>query len=128
MAVRTVSFAHWSPRWGGVAILLGLAGAAGLAAAGQSQIAVALLAGLGAASGVLLAAGQLQFRPRESRIEARMRDLFSALPSAVAVTDRKGIVIWRSESFLQAVGGLGLEQDLSRLGERSPETAAAIFR
>ncbi len=129
MALRTRSFAHWSPWLAGAAVGVALAaGTAGLAAAGASQIVAGLLAGVGAATVILAAVGHLQFRPRESRIEDRLREIFSALPVPIAVTDRKGIVLWRSEAFATAVGGLGLEQDLSRLGERQPETAAAIFR
>jgi two-component system cell cycle sensor histidine kinase/response regulator CckA len=111
-----------------VAFGLGAAGVIGLSAAGEGQIALALLAGAGAAAGVLFAAGQLHFKPVEGKSDDSVRRIFSALPAAVAITSKKGLIQFASETFLNTAGGLGLDQDLSRLGERQPETAAAIFR
>jgi two-component system cell cycle sensor histidine kinase/response regulator CckA len=128
MAVRSMPFAHWNPHWGAAAIGLGGAGATVLSVAGHGEAALALLAALGAAGSVLLAAGQLQFTSGRRGLNDRASRVFSALPVPFAVTDKKGIILWRSEVFLNTVGGLGLEQDLSRLGERHPETAASIFR
>jgi two-component system, cell cycle sensor histidine kinase and response regulator CckA len=128
MAVRSMPFAHWRPHWGGALVVLGAAGAVALSAAGHGQAALALLAFLGAGAGVLFAAGQLSFRPAESKIDDRAKRIFSALPAAMAVTDKKGVILWQSCAFSDAVGALGLEQDLSRLGERHSETAAALFR
>ena len=76
---------------------------------------------------MLFAAGQLHLKPDHSSDE-RIQRLFGALPSAVAVTNGRGLVQWSSEAFLTVVGGLGDNHDLSRLGERHPETSAAIFR
>ncbi len=128
MAVRSMPFAHWSPHWNSAAVGLGAAGAVSLAVAGEGQAALAVLAGIGAAAGVLFAAGQLHFKPAEGKSDDRIRGIISALPAAVAVTNKRGLIQWGSEAFLNTVGGLGLDQDLSRLGERQPETAAAIFR
>jgi two-component system cell cycle sensor histidine kinase/response regulator CckA len=111
-----------------VAFGLGALGAAVLFAAGEAQTALGLLAGIGAAAGVLFAAGLLQFKPAEAQSDDRAGRIFTALPAAVAVTSKKGLIQWASEAFLNTVGGLGLDHDLSRLGERQPETAAAIFR
>ncbi len=126
--MRSMRFAqpdtHWATACGGLAA----AGAAVLYAAGQGQAALALLAVMGAASAVLFAAGQLQFKDAEASIESRIRHIFGALPAAVAVTDSRGIVRWQSQPFLNAAGVLGLDNDLSKLGERRPEIAAAVFR
>ena len=127
MAVQSMAFAHWNPHWNSVAFGLGAAGAIALSAAGYGQITLALLAGLGAAASVLFAAGQLHLKPDHSA-DDRMQRLFGALPAAVAVTNSRGLVQWSSEAFLNLVGGLGDNHDLSRLGERHPEAAAAIFR
>ena len=127
MAVQSTAFAHWNPHWNSVAFGLGAAGAIALSAAGYGQIALALLAGLGAAASVLFAAGQLHLKPDHGSDE-RMQRLFGALPAAVAVTNGRGLIQWSSEAFLNAVDGLGDNLDLSRLGDRNPEAAAAIFR
>ncbi|MGO9984791.1 MAG: ATP-binding protein [Rhodomicrobium sp.] len=127
MAVRFMPFAHWAPNWGGAALGAGAAGLAALALEGQGTVALALLAGAGAAGGVLLAAGQLHFGRAEGREEGHYRDILSALPEAVAITDRKGSVLWKSEAFRFALGSGG-GTDLSRLGERQPEAAASVFR
>ncbi len=127
MAVQSMTFAHWNPHWNSVAFGLGAAGAIALSAAGYGWVALALLAGLGAAASVLFAAGQLHLKPDHSS-DDRIQRLFGALPAAVAVTNSRGLVQWSSETFLSLVGGLGDNHDLSRLGERNPEAAAAIFR
>ena len=128
MAVQSMAFAHWHPHWNSVAFGLGAAGTIALSASGHGQIALALLAGLGAAASVLFAAGQLYFKPAEGKPDDRIQRLFAALPAAVAVSDSRGLIHWSSDSFLNAVSGVGNDHDLSRLGERQPETAAAIFR
>ncbi len=128
MAVRSMAFAHWHPHWNSVAFGLGAAGTIALSAAGHGQIALALLAGLGAAASVLFAAGQLHFKPAEGKSDDPVQRLFSALPAAVAVSDGRGLIQWSSDSFVNAVSGVGNDHDLSRLGERHPENAAAIFR
>ncbi len=128
MTVRPMPFAHWSPNWSGVAFGFGAIGALALTFAGQANVALMLLAGLGAAGAVLFAAGQLHFAPIEGKAEDRIRHLFSALPAPIAVTNKKGAIRWSSDAFTNIVGGLGLDQDISRLGEGRPETAAAIFR
>ncbi|HWJ17416.1 MAG TPA: response regulator [Geobacterales bacterium] len=122
-----MAFAHWNPHWNSVAFGLGAAGAIALSAAGYGWVALALLAGLGAAASVLFAAGQLHLKPDHGSDE-RIQRLFGALPAAVAVTNGRGLVQWSSEAFLNAVDGLGDDHDLSRLGDRHPEAAAAIFR
>ena len=127
MAVQSMAFAHWNPHWNSVAFGLGAAGAIALSAAGYGWVALALLAGLGAAASVLFAAGQLHLKPDHGSDE-RIQRLFGALPAAVAVTNGRGLVQWSSEAFLNAVDGLGDDHDLSRLGDRHPEAAAAIFR
>jgi two-component system cell cycle sensor histidine kinase/response regulator CckA len=127
MAVQSMTFAHWNPHWNSVAFGLGAAGAIALSAAGYGQIALALLAVLGAAASVLFAAGQLHLKPDHGNDE-RIQRLFGALPAAVAVTNGRGLVQWSSEAFLSVVDGLGDNHDLSRLGERHPEAAGAIFR
>ncbi len=126
MAERSMAFAHWSPHWNSVAFGLGAAGAIALSGAGYGQVALALLAGLGAAASVLFAAGHLTLTP-EGESDERIRRLFTALPGAVAVSNGRGLIEWSNDAFLNAVG-LGDHHDLSRLGERDPETAAAIFR
>ena len=127
MAVQLMAFAHWNPHWNSVAFGLGAVGMIALSAAGHGQIALALLAGLGAAASVLFAAGQLHLEP-EGESDERIQHLFSALPAAVAVSDGRGLIQWSSETFLNAVGGLADHHDLSRLAEQRPEAAAAIFR
>ncbi len=121
-------FSHMSERLSGTATSLGLAGVVGLAIAGEGLLAALLLAGFGAAAAVLIVSGVLRLRPKESRTESRLREIFDALPSPLAVTDRRGSLLWRSDTFMKAIGGLGLERDLTRLGERDPEAAAAMFR
>jgi two-component system cell cycle sensor histidine kinase/response regulator CckA len=128
MAVRPMSFAHWHPHWNGLAFGLGVAAVIALLTTGQSQVALALLASLGGAGGVLFAAGQLHFKPHNGKSQESARRLFSALPVPVAVTDKRGLIQWASDAFMNTVGSLGLYEDLSTLGERHPETAAAIFR
>ena len=128
MTVRPMPFAHWSPNWSGVAFGFGAIGALALTFVGQADVALMLLAGLGAAGAVLFAAGQLHFSPVEGKAEDRIRHLFSALPAPIAITNKKGAIRWSSDAFMNIVGGLGLDQDISRLGEGRPETAAAIFR
>ncbi len=123
MAVRFMPFAHWSPKWGAAAT-----GLAALALSGQGQAALTLLAALGAAGAVLIAAGQLHFSRRESQIDGHLQHILSALPAPAAVSDRRGKVLWKSEAFGSALGGSKPCQDLSRLGEGEPEAAAAIFR
>ena len=127
MAVRFMPFAHWSPKWGVAATGAGAAGLSALALAGQGQAALTLLAASGAAGAVLITAGQLHFGQRESKIDGRLQSILSALPASIAVSDRRGKVLWKSEAFQSA---LGCErcQDLSRLGDGEPEAAAAIFR
>ncbi|MGA7323766.1 MAG: ATP-binding protein, partial [Rhodomicrobium sp.] len=121
-------FSHMSERLSGTATSLGLAGVVGLAIAGEGLLAALLLAGFGAAAAVLIVSGVLRLRPKESRTETRLREIFGALPSALAVTDRRGALLWKSDTFMKAIGGLGLEQDLTRLGERNQEAASAMFR
>ena len=127
MAVRSKVFAHRSSKWGGAAIGVGAASAAALAAFGQSEIALALLAAGGAASGVLFAAGQLH-SGRPGSADDRLLQILGVLPAAVAVTDRKGSVLWKSDAFHAGLGGIEHGKDLSRLGDGNPETAAAVFR
>ncbi len=128
MVVRFMPFAHWSPRWGAAATGAAAAGLAALALAGQGQAALTLLAAGGAAGSALLAAGKLHLSWGENQVDARLQQVLSALPSAAAVTTRKGKVLWRSEAFHKLPGGSEAGQDLSRLGEGQPEAAAAIFR
>ncbi|MGO8952653.1 MAG: response regulator [Rhodomicrobium sp.] len=127
MAVRTMPFAHWNPNWSVAAAGAGTAAIGALALSGEAGIALALLAGAGAAACALLAAGQLHFRRRTSP-EGDLHHVLAALPSAIAVTDRKGSVLWRSDAFSKAICSSGASLDLSRLGERQPEAAPAIFR
>ena len=128
MAVRFKPFAHWSPKWGAAATGAGVAGLAALAFAGEGQAILTVLAAGGAASGALFAAGKLHLSWEESRIDARLQQVLGALPSAVAVTSRKGKVLWRSEAFHKLLGCSEGSKDLSRLGEGQPEAAAAVFR
>ena len=106
----------------------GAAGLAALALAGQGQTALALLAAGGAAGAALFGAGKLHVGGEESRLDPRLQQVLGVLPSAVAVTNRKGKVLWRSEALLKLLAGSGAARDLSRLGEGQPEAAAAIFR
>ncbi|MGO9487272.1 MAG: ATP-binding protein [Rhodomicrobium sp.] len=128
MAVRFKPFAHWSLKPGAAAAGAGAAGLAALALLGQEQAALTLLAAGGAAAAALFAAGKLYLSWDESRIDARLQQVLSALPAAIAVTNRKGQVLWKSEALLEVLGGSGAYQDLSKLGEGQPEAAAAIFR
>jgi two-component system, cell cycle sensor histidine kinase and response regulator CckA len=128
MAVRFMPFAHWSPKWGAIATGAGAAGLAGLTLAGQGQTALALLAAGGAAGAALYGAGKLHVGGEESKLDPRLQRVLGVLPSAVAVTNRKGKVLWRSEALLKLLEGSGAARDLSRLGEGQPEAAAAIFR
>jgi two-component system cell cycle sensor histidine kinase/response regulator CckA len=128
MAVRFMPFAHWSPKWGAAATGAGAAGLAALTLAGQGQTALALLAAGGAAGAVLFGAGKLHVGGEESRLDPRLQKVLGVLPSAVAITNRKGKVLWRSEALLKLLAGSGAARDLSRLGEGQPEAAAAIFR
>ena len=121
-------FSHMSERLSGTLTSVGLAGVIGLAIGGEGLLAALLLAGFGAAAAVLIVSGVLRLRPKESRTETRLREIFGALPSALAVTDRRGALLWKSDTFMKAIGGLGLEQDLTRLGERNQEAASAMFR
>ena len=82
MAERSMAFAHWNPHWNGVAFGVGAASAFALSAAGYGQIALALLAGLGAAGAVLFGAGHLNLKP-EGGSDERIHRLFGALPAAV---------------------------------------------
>ncbi len=127
MAMRSMAFAHWNPHWNGVAFGLGAVGTIALSVAGHGQIALALLAGLGAAATVLFGAGQLHLKP-DAGSDERIQRLFGALPAAVAVSNCRGLIQWNSEAFLNAVGGLGDNHDLSRLADRHPEAAGAVFR
>jgi len=117
-----------TPHWGSVAVGAGAAAAVTLSLAGQGEVALALLAGVGAAAGALFAAGQIQFKGSESKTADQAYEIVRAFPAAVAVTNRKGIIQGCSDSFLAIVGGLGVDQNLSRLGDRDRETAAAVFR
>ena len=126
MAERSMAFAHWNPHWNSVAFGVGATGAIALSATGYGQIALALLAGLGAAGAVLFGAGHLHLKP-EGGSDERIHRLFGALPAAVAVTNSRGLIQWSSDAFLNAAS-LGDDHDLSRLGDRHPEIAAAIFR
>jgi two-component system, cell cycle sensor histidine kinase and response regulator CckA len=128
MAAPSTLFAHWSPQKNGVTFGIGAVAALALAVTGQGQIALALLAGLGAGGAILFAAGRLSFNSDEGRSEEQLRQIFRMLPAPVAVTNKKGVLQWGSDAFLNAAGGLGADQDLSRIGERQPETAAAVYR
>jgi two-component system cell cycle sensor histidine kinase/response regulator CckA len=128
MAARFRPFAHWNPRWSAAAAGVGAAGLAALALAGQGQTALVLLAAGGAASGVLLGAGKLYIGGEERQLDANLQKVLGVLPSAAAITDHKGRVLWRSEAFLKLMAGSGAARHLSRLGEGQPEAAAAIFR
>jgi two-component system, cell cycle sensor histidine kinase and response regulator CckA len=128
MAVRFMPFAHWTRDRGPAACGLAAVCAGILAIAGYGELALALLAGAGTLCGVLLAAGHLHFGPGERSTDARLGEILDAAPAALAVTGRDGRVLWRSSAFAAAAGGTGADQDLSRLGERQPEIAAALFR
>jgi two-component system, cell cycle sensor histidine kinase and response regulator CckA len=128
MSAPSMPFAHWSPQWNSVAAGLGVIATVALAAVGRGDIVLALLAFLGVGATILFAAGRLRFKAVEGRSEERFSQLMRVLPGAVAVTSKKGLIKWGSETFMNHVGGLGLDQDLSRLGERHPDTAAAVFR
>jgi two-component system cell cycle sensor histidine kinase/response regulator CckA len=121
-------FAHWNRNWRAAGFWLGAALTAALALAGQAQLARALLAGAGAGLSMLIASGHLGIQTKESRTEARMREVLRAVPAAIAITGRKGIVLWASEAFLELAGSPEPGGDLSRLGEGEPEAAAALFR
>ena len=111
MAVRFMPFAHWSPKWGAAATMAGAAGLATLALTGQGQTALALLAAGGAAGAALFGAGKLHVGGEESRLDARLQQVLGVLPSAVAVTNRKGKVLWRSEALLKLLAGSGAARD-----------------
>jgi two-component system cell cycle sensor histidine kinase/response regulator CckA len=128
MAVRFMPFAHWNPDWKAAACSLSAACAGFLAVMGHGEVALALLAGAGAACVILLAAGQLHFGRRDQPSDARLSDILKDTPAAIAITSRSGRVFWRTSAFATAARGPGIDRDLSRLGERHPETAAAIFR
>ncbi len=128
MAVRSTSFAHWHPNWNSVAFGLAAAGVIALFTTGRSQAALAILASVGGAASILFAAGQLHFKMQEGKFHDRVRRLFNAVPAPVAVTDKRGLIQWASEPFMNTVGSLGLYEDLSTLGDRRPEIAAALFR
>ena len=128
MAVRFKPFAHWSPKWGAAATGAGVAGLGRARVCGPGAGDFTVLAAGGAASGALFAAGKLHLSWEESRIDARLQQVLGALPSAVAVTSRKGKVLWRSEAFHKLLGCSEGSKDLSRLGEGQPEAAAAVFR
>ena len=127
MAARSMLFAYHF-HWRAASFGFGLAAILALALAGQGQLALVLLAGLGAGLGILVASGQLRIQGNESKTEGRLREVFRALPSAAAISNRKGIVIWTAEAFQKLAGSPEPGQDISRLGERDPEAAAAIFR
>ena len=128
MTVRLKPFADWSPQWGAAASGAGAAGLAALALAGQGQAALALLAAGGAASGALFASGKLHLSWGENQIGERLQPVLSALPSAAAVTTRKGKVLWKSEALRKLLASPEAQKDIARLGEGQPETAAVIFR
>jgi two-component system, cell cycle sensor histidine kinase and response regulator CckA len=128
MAMRSMPFADWNANREAAVFAAGAAIAAALALTGQSQVALILLAALGVAAAGLMAVGQMRLQGKESRIDARLREILSILPAAAAITDRKGAVLWASEAFLRSAGSPEAGQDLSRLGDRDPEAAAAIFR
>jgi two-component system, cell cycle sensor histidine kinase and response regulator CckA len=128
MTVRFKPLAEWSPIWSVAATGAGAAGLAALALAGQGQTALALLATGGAASGALFAAGKLRLSWGVSQIDERLLPVLAALPSAAAVTSRKGKVLWKSDALGKLLGSSDAAKDMARLGEAHPETAAAVFR
>jgi len=128
MGTRSMALAQKTPHWGGIAVGAGAAAAVTLSLIGQGEAALALFAFAGAAGGVLFATGQIQFKPSEATTGDTAHDIVRAHPGAIAVTNRKGIIQGCSDSFMTIVGGLGVDQSLSRLGDRDRETAAAVFR
>ncbi|WP_251134109.1 ATP-binding protein [Rhodomicrobium sp. Az07] len=128
MRTRSMALAQKTPHWGSVAVGTGAAAAVTLSLAGLGEAALALLAFVGAAAGVLFATGQIQFKPSEVTTGDAAHDILRALPGAIAVTNRKGVIQGCSDSFMAIVGGLGVDHNLSRLGDRDRETAAAVFR
>lgn len=128
MGTRSMALAQKTPHWGSIAVGAGAAAAVTLSLAGQGEAALALFAFVGAAAGVLFATGQIQFKQSEGMTDDPAHDIVRALPGAIAVTNRKGIIQGGSDSFIAIVGGLGVDQNLSRLGDRDRETAAAVFR
>lgn len=128
MAMRFKSFAHWSPNWEAAAAGAGAAGLGALALSGQGQLALTLLAGAGAASGVLFAAGQVHVSRGKTAFDARLKHILRAAPAALAITDRKGNILWKSEAFQPALGVPDAAHDLTRLGAGEPGASAAMFR
>jgi two-component system, cell cycle sensor histidine kinase and response regulator CckA len=128
MTVRFKPFTDMSPQWGIAAAGAGTAGLFALAYAGQGQAVLTLLAAGGAASAALLATGKLQLAWDEKQIDARLQQVLGALPSAAAVTTRRGKILWKSDAFAKLAAGAEADRDLSRLGESQPEVAAAVFR
>jgi two-component system, cell cycle sensor histidine kinase and response regulator CckA len=128
MTVRLKPFADWNPRWGTAASAAGAAGLLALAFAGQGQTALALLAAGGAASGALFASDKLRLSWDGPQIDEHLLPVLGALPSAIAVTTRKGKVLWKSEALGKLLAGYDTLKDMARLGEGQPEAAAAIFR
>lgn len=126
MQARQAAFSRWSLKRS-----LSIALAAALlclpAAFDNPELSFVLLAGTGMAAFILLAAGYLTFSQDEERFDDRARRLFSALPSPVAVTTIKGLVLWRTEEFA-AILGSACERDFSKLGEINQEISAALFR
>ncbi|ADP72229.1 multi-sensor hybrid histidine kinase [Rhodomicrobium vannielii ATCC 17100] len=128
MGTRSMALAQKTPHWGSIAVGAGVTAAVTLSLAGQGEIALAIFAFVGAAAGVLFATGQIQFKQPEGTTGDPGLDVVRALPGAIAVTNRKGIIQGGSDNFIAIVGGLGVDQNLSRLGDRDRETAAAVFR
>jgi two-component system, cell cycle sensor histidine kinase and response regulator CckA len=94
---------------------------------GQAQLALALLAAVGAAGGILVASGHLRLSAPGGAPGPEFYEIADALPGAIAVTDRKGCIVFRTPGFAEAAG-MGHDHDLSRLGERHPGSAAVLFR
>ncbi len=128
MAMPFMPFARWNLDWESAAGGVIAAAVGGLALAGQSEIALALLAAFGAACTFLLAAGQLRSARKDDQADPRLAEILRAMPAATAITRRDGRFVWKSNAFAAASWGPGADHDFSRLGERQPEIAAAVFR
>ncbi|HZV20669.1 MAG TPA: histidine kinase dimerization/phospho-acceptor domain-containing protein, partial [Hyphomicrobiales bacterium] len=96
--------------------------------AGYSAAVLALFACLGTAAVILFAAGAMQLGRAPWKRHADADAILNALTIAAAVSDKKGAILWSSRRFHELMGSLGLDRDLSRLGEVKPELGAAIFR
>ncbi len=128
MAARSQPFAHRNSRWGVPAIALGAILLAALAIAGHRDIVLILLAAAGLACAIMAALGLLGIRSTKGRIEDQLQVALQDVPAAVAITGRKGKVLWTTAEFAKIAGSPEQGQDFSRLGERDPDAAAAIFR